>query len=108
MTGARRSETLMLTWADSDFSEQTAYIAESKNGRPRKLALRLDVIALLQQLPRETDAVFPISVDALRNARARICKAAGLVGDDEPQIHDPRHDVKRHGRFKLAGISAAC
>ena len=93
MTGARRSETTSLTWDNIDFTQQTAFIPESKNGRPRKLALRKDVIALLQQLPRDGEKVFPMSVDALRKAWARICKAAGLNGDDELHVHDLRHEA---------------
>ena len=42
MTAARRSETMSLTWDNIDFCQQTAFIPESKNGRPRKLALRKD------------------------------------------------------------------
>ncbi|MNN15417.1 site-specific tyrosine recombinase XerC [compost metagenome] len=93
MTGARRSETMSLTWNNIDFGQQTAFIPESKNGRPRKLALRKDVIVLLQQLPRNGDTVFQISVDALRKAWARICKVAGLTNDDELHVHDLRHEA---------------
>lgn len=93
MTGARRSETMTLTWDNIDFVNQTAFIPESKNGRPRKLALRKDVLPLLEQLPRESDTVFPMSIDALRKAWARICQAAGLVGADELHIHDLRHEA---------------
>lgn len=93
MTGARRSETMSLTWANIDFEQQTAFIPESKNGRPRKLAIRADLIAMLRQLPRNGDTVFPMSVDAVRKAWARICKAAGLVGDDELHVHDLRHEA---------------
>jgi integrase len=115
MTGARRSETLSLTWDNIDFDQQTAFIPESKNGRPRTLALRLDVIALLQQLPRDGHEVFPISVDALRKAWVRICNSAGLVGDDELHIHDLRHEAisrvadaggKLPGGFSLVDLQA--
>lgn len=93
MTGARRSETLALTWDNVDFEAQTAFIPESKNGRPRKLALRSELIGHLRQLPRIGELVFPMSVDALRKAWARICQAAGLVGSDELHIHDLRHEA---------------
>lgn len=93
MTGARRSETMSLTWRNVDLDQQTAFIPESKNGRPRKLPLRSDAIALLQELPRCGEFVFPMSVDALRKAWTRICTAAGLVGQDELHIHDLRHEA---------------
>lgn len=93
MTAARRSETMSLTWDNIDFCQQTAFIPESKNGRPRKLALRKDMIELLQQLPRDGEKVFPMSLDALRKAWMRICEAASLVGDDELRVHDLRHEA---------------
>lgn len=115
MTGARRSETLSLTWHDLDYGQQTAFIAESKNGRPRKLALRLDVIALLQQLPRESQKVFPMKVEALRKAWKRICKAAGLSDEHDLHVHDLRHEAisrvadagaKLVGGFSLVDLQA--
>lgn len=93
MTGARRGETLSLRWHDIDLADQTAFIAETKNGRPRRLALRRDLIELLLQLPREAEVLFPMSVDAVRKAWNRICTAAGLVGNDELRIHDLRHEA---------------
>jgi len=93
MTGARRSETLSLTWEHINLANQTAFIPESKNGRPRKLPLRQDVITLLRQLPRNAEAVFPMTLATLRKAWARICKAAVLVNTDELHVHDLRHEA---------------
>lgn len=93
MTGARRSETLSLTWDNINFNNQTAFIPETKNGRPRKLPLRKDIIALLRQLPCSTETVFPTTLDTLRNAWERICKQAGLVDADELRVHDLRHEA---------------
>ncbi|EUC15021.1 site-specific integrase [Paraburkholderia hospita] len=111
MTGARRSETLALTWANIDLNNQTAFVPESKNGRPRTLALRKDVIALLEQLPRETESVFPIHVDALRKAWTRICKATGLTDEAELHVHDLRHEaisrVADNGSKLPGGLSLA-
>lgn len=115
MTAARRIETMSLTWDNIDFSQQTAFIPESKNGRPRKLALRKDMIVLLQQLPRDGEKVFPMSLDALCKAWARICIAARLVGDDELHVHDLRHEAisrvadaggKLPGGFSLVDLQA--
>lgn len=93
MTGARRGETLSLTWGNVDRQRQTAFLPETKNGRPRKLPLRSDLIGFLNQLPEDSERVFPISIDALRNAWGRICERAGLVGDKELRIHDLRHEA---------------
>ncbi|MFY7867398.1 site-specific integrase [Roseateles sp.] len=115
MTGARRSEALSMTWDRIDFDNQTAFIPESKNGRPRKLPLRKDLIELLKCLPRTGTHVFPLSLDALRKAWARICEAAILVGADDLHIHDLRHEAisrvadagaKLRGGFSLVDLQA--
>ncbi|MCO4879917.1 site-specific integrase [Paraburkholderia caribensis] len=93
MTGARRSETLTLTWANIDLESQTAFLPETKNGRSRKLALRSDLVAMLRELPRTGDLAFPIGVDGLRKAWQRICQQAGLTGGNELRIHDLRHEA---------------
>jgi integrase len=115
MTGARRSETWSLTWKNIDFEQRTAFIPETKNGRPRTLLLRTNVIAMLQKLPRDGDTVFPMSLDALRKAWTRICLAAGLVGENELHVHDLRHEAisrvadaggKLSGGFSLVDLQA--
>ncbi len=89
MPAARRSESLSLTWDRIDFEAQTAYLPETKNGRPRRLALRFDLVALLQELPSDGAKVFPIGVDALGSAWRKACAAAGL---EDLHIHDCRHE----------------
>ncbi|CAJ3729190.1 integrase [Burkholderia pseudomallei] len=93
MTGARRSETLTLTWSRVNLACQTALLPDTKNGRARKLPLRLDLIEMLDQLPRTDDCIFPIGVDGLRKAWKRICEPAGLTGEHELRIHDLRHEA---------------
>lgn len=90
MTGARRGETLGLIWAHVDFDGQTAFIPLSKNGRPRKLSLRSDLLALLERLPRANDRVFPMTTDTLNAAWARICAAARIRN---LHVHDLRHEA---------------
>lgn len=115
MTAARRSESLSLTWSNVDFENQTAFIPESKNGRPRKLPLRKDLIELLSQLPRTGELVFAMSVDTLRKSWTRICVAAGFAGPDELHVHDLRHEAisrvadaggKLPGGFSLVDLQA--
>ena len=115
MSGARRSEALSMTWDRIDFANQTAFIPESKNGRPRKLPLRKDLMELLKRLPRTGPHVFPFSLDALRKTWGRICEAAGLVGADDLHIHDLRHEAisrvadagaKLPGGFSLVDLQA--
>jgi integrase len=115
MTGARRGETLSLTWANVDLDEQTALMPETKNGRSRKLPLRIALVHLLRQLPRDGDCVFPVSAEGLRKVWGRICEAAGLVGDNELRIHDLRHEAisrvadaggRSGGGFSLVDLQA--
>lgn len=115
MTGARRGETLSLTWANVDLDEQTAFLPETKNGRSRKLPLRTALVQLLQGLPRSSDRVFPITTEGLRKAWGRMCEAAGLVGDHELRIHDLRHEAisrvadaggRSEGGFSLVDLQA--
>lgn len=109
MTGARRGETLNLTWDHINLDEKTAYLPETKNGRPRKLSLRAALIDLLRQLPQSDKRapVFPLSTDALRKAWARVCVAGGL---DDLHIHDLRHEaislVAETGCFSLVDLQA--
>jgi integrase len=93
MTGARRSEALNLTWSRLDLDTQTALLPETKNGRARKLSIRMDLVGMLRVLPRTSEHVFPISVDGLRKAWARICQAAKLTSGDELRVHDLRHEA---------------
>lgn len=88
-TAARRGETLGLFWDRLDWDEKTAFIPTSKNGRPRKLSVRGDILALLQQLPRTSDLVFDIGLKELLAAWKRICEAAGV---EDLRIHDLRHE----------------
>ena len=115
MTGARRSETLSLTWDNIDLVNGTAFIPETKNGRPRTIPLRDRVIDFLKQLPRDGETVFPISLDSLRKAWGRICLAAGLVENDDLLVHDLRHEAisrvahaggRNNGTFTLLDLQA--
>ncbi len=102
MTAARRGETLALTWDCIDFEAKTALLPETKNGRARKLALRQDLVDLLQDLPRDTERVFPIGVDYLVGVWSKACKLAQLR---DLHIHDVRHEalsrLAETGKFTL-------
>lgn len=105
MTGARRSETLGLTWEHIDFVRGTAYIPLSKNGRPRKLSLRREVLDLLRALPRDTDCVFAIGVDYLVGGWSKACEMTGI---QDLHIHDLRHEaisrVAETGNFTIPDL----
>lgn len=93
MTAARLSEGLGLLWKHVDLDAQTAFLPETKNGRPRKLPLRSDLVELLKELPRTGERVFAqLTRDGLRKAWARINAAMGLEGEERLRIHDLRHE----------------
>jgi integrase len=105
MTAARRGEALALKWTDVDFDERSAFLAETKNGRPRSLPLRLQLVEMLKELPRESDHVFGLSEDALRKGWSRIVKRARI---DDLHIHDLRHEgiskVAETSKFSLVDL----
>jgi integrase len=105
MTAARRGETLGTTWDNVDLEARTVYLPETKNGRPRKLPLRAELVALLEALPRTDDRVFPLSEDALKKAWKRIYVRAAI---EDLHIHDLRHEgisqTAETGQFSLVDL----
>jgi integrase len=93
MTGARRGESMSLLWSNVDLDAQTAFLPETKNGRPRKLPLRGDLVELLRQLPCTGERVFEFTNEALRKAWKRMCERAGLNGENDLHVHDLRHEA---------------
>ncbi len=89
-TAARRGEMLAQRWDKVDFDKQVAKLPTSKNGRPRNLAVRRDILELLNRLPRDSDLVFDIGEKELRNAWKRICADAKIEG---LHLHDLRHEA---------------
>lgn len=106
-TAARRGEALNLLYVHVDYDEQTAFLPETKNGRPRKLPLIRTIVQALRELPNDEERVFPISVDELKNAWVRICARAGIK---DLHIHDLRHEaisrVADTGKFSLIDLQA--
>jgi len=88
VTAARRGEALKLEWKHLNVARQTAFFKDTKNGRDRTVPIRREAIPFLEALPRSAARVFPITVDELKAAWARICKRAGI---DDLSVHDLRH-----------------
>lgn len=107
MTAARRGESLSLEWQDIDFDCRSAYLAETKNGRPRKLPLREILMQKLENMPRSGDKVFTMTQDLLRNSWDRIVTRAGI---EDLHVHDLRHEaisrVAETSRFSLIDLQA--
>lgn len=105
MTAARRSESLNLTWDRIDFEAGTAFLPETKNGRPRKLSLRKELVEMLGELPRTSECVFPMSVKYLSGMWNQACETAELA---DLHIHDCRHEgisrAAETGQFTLIDL----
>jgi len=106
-TAARRGEALSLVWTDVNFEACTAYFPVTKNGHPRNVPLMKSLVSLLGTLPRTGERVFPISLDELKNAWARICSRADIK---DLHIHDLRHEalskIADTGKFTLLDLQA--
>lgn len=90
-TAARRGEILALRWADVDLNTATAKLKVTKTGQPRVIPLSPPCVAMLKAMPRSLDGrVFPVTVDALRQAFERSVERAGL---SDFTFHDLRHDA---------------
>lgn len=88
VTGCRRGEALNLLWRNLDLDGQSAMFLQTKNGTNRRVPIRRDAIPCLGRLQRNSDRVFPITVDDLKGAWGRLCERAGLF---DVHLHDLRH-----------------
>jgi integrase len=89
-TAARRGEILALRWKDVDLSHRTAILQVTKTGQPRRIPLSRSCVGMLETLPRSVDGkVFPVSMEALKQAYERAVARAGIT---DFTFHDLRHD----------------
>lgn len=95
-TGARRGEILSLEWRHVDFENRLAYFKETKNGRPRSVALTDPVIAELKKLRELRNPSKPL-VFASKTAFGRIdikkswYEALRRADISDYHFHDTRH-----------------
>jgi len=93
LTGARKREVLRLRWEHVDLERGIAWLADSKTG-PRPLRLEVPALALLAELPREGDWVFPSprKPDApIENVRGTMAEALKRAKLEKVRVHDLRH-----------------
>ena len=95
-TGARQGEILNMEWRHLDFENGLAYLKETKNGRPRSIALTDPVIEELKILYQKRNPAKPL-VFASKTAFGKIdlkkawkgaLKQAGI---EDCRAHDMRH-----------------
>jgi integrase len=90
-TAARRGEILALRWNDVDLEHRTAILQVTKTGQPRKIPLSSRCVGMLESLPHCLDGrVFPVSMEALKQAYERTVARAGISNFT---FHDLRHDA---------------
>jgi len=95
-TGARQGEILNLNWKDINFGHQIAFIRETKNGRPRSVALADIVVDELKRLYEIRNPLKPL-VFASKTAFGKIdikkvWHIAFLAADiNKFRAHDMRH-----------------
>jgi integrase len=95
-TGARQGEILNLEWRHIDFDNRLAYLKETKNGRPRSVALADSVIEELKELLEKRDPKKSL-VFASKTAFGRIDikkawkEALKRADIDDCRAHDMRH-----------------
>ena len=95
-TGARQGEILNLNWTDINFEHQIAFIRETKNGRPRSVALADLVVDQLKRLYEIRNPLKPL-VFTSKTAFGRIdikkvWHSALLAADIKNfRAHDMRH-----------------
>jgi integrase len=90
-TAARRGEILALQWNDVDLAHRTATLEVTKSGQPRRIPLSPTCVGMLESLPRALDGrVFPVSMEALKQAYERAVARAGIANFT---FHDLRHDA---------------
>jgi len=94
-TGIRCGEACRLQWTDIDFERNAVRISPEKRSNARMLKISNRLVAMLQALPKTSQKVFGVSVDAMRKsfARQRIRLARKLENPRLLQItfHTLRH-----------------
>lgn len=108
-TGLRRREVLELTWSNVDLERRIAYIPITKTGVPRTIPLTDAALAVIEGLKKPGQGeggepvesrLFPITVDAFRQAWERVQKRSGLM---DLRFHDLRHEAL--SRFCELGLT---
>ena len=102
-TAMRQGEILSARWEHLDLANRVLLIPHTKNGKPRRIPLSPEAIAIIGGLPRlEPERIFPMSTQALKLAWRRLVKRAGITN---LHFHDLRHEAI--SRFFERGLSIA-
>lgn len=106
-TGSRQGEILNLEWSHIDFTNKVAYLKETKNGRPRSIALSDSVITELKKLYEKRNPL-KLLVFASKTAFGRIdIKKAWKKALEKAGIHNCRAHDMRHTFATMAAKEGA-
>ena len=89
-TGMRRGEILSIEWRNVDFERKQVLLPLTKNGYARIVPLNDFVISIIQEIPKSSEEIFPITDNAFRQAWQRLRSRANL---DDLKFHDLRHEA---------------
>ena len=89
-TGMRRSEILNMKWEHLGLDKKRVLLPMTKNGSSRWVPLSDKAIKILNNVPRSTDHVFPVTDVALRQSWERLRNRANLI---DFTFHDLRHEA---------------
>lgn len=111
-TAMRRGELLSLTGADINFERRYAHLADTKNGRSRKVPLSRRAMQVLQALQEAAaspeEKLLKLTANALKIGFFRRVLPAAQVAD--LHFHDLRHEaisrLAESGRFQLIELQA--
>lgn len=106
-TGARQGEILNLEWSHIDFINKVAYLKETKNGRPRSIALSDSVITELKKLYEKRNPLKPL-VFASQTAFGKVdIKKAWQKALEKGEIKNCRAHDMRHTFATMAAREGA-
>ncbi len=89
-TAMRRGEILNLRWDQVDLKRRSVTILESKNGHSRTIPMTPITYALLHEIRRGAESVFPITASVLKMAWGRMLVGTGI---EDLHFHDLRHEA---------------
>lgn len=88
LTGCRRSEALVIKWSDIDYSNNTIFVKGTKTYcAERKVPLFKQTKELLKNVPKTSEYIFPIQLNALVCSFKRIQKKLSF----NLKLHELRH-----------------
>jgi len=89
-TAMRLSEIINIGWSMIDMNHKTITLSLTKNGEERSVPLSNSAMLLIQSLPLDSDALFPITPHAITVAFMKACRRVGIEG---ASFHTLRHEA---------------